>query len=95
MIHYHLSQTALSKNQEEKLLKKISSSHSQIVNLHTQYIHYAEFIDEPSSDDIKTLENLLIYGEPRESGSTSKHKFIIIPRFGNLIPMGLKSNRHC
>ncbi len=91
MIHYHCSQTALSKNQEEKLLKKISSSHSQIVNLHSQYIHYAEFIDEPSLDDIKTLENLLIYGEPRESGSTSKHKFIIIPRFGTLSPWASKA----
>ena len=91
MIHYHFSHVALSKNQEEKLLKRISSSHNQINNLHTQYIHFAEFINEPSSDEIKILENLLTYGEPRESGSTSKHKFIIIPRFGTLSPWASKA----
>lgn len=91
MIHHHFSNTALSENQLQKLLKRIQQFNKNILDIQTQYVHLTSFRESPSNENLDTLSNLLTYGEGKIQPKHSDYKFIVIPRFGTLSPWASKA----
>ena len=91
VIYHHFSNTALSENQLQKLLKRIQQFNKNILDIQTQYFHLTSFRESPSNENLDTLSNLLTYGEGKIQPKHSDYKFIVIPRFGTLSPWASKA----
>ncbi len=89
--------SALSAFRTQRLLSQLKDVHSAIVGVSARYLH---FIDAPatlSTQEVKRLEALLVYGEAFDASSEGE-QFVVIPRFGTISPWASKATdivHHC
>ena len=90
MIHTHRGIQALGAFKTKALQEKISIIQPGIKLLGTEFIHFADLIEDLSEEDISHLNNLLNYS-PRLDIGDAKSSVIVIPRLGTISPWSSKA----
>ena len=90
--------SALSPFRQQRLLQRLQAESEQVVQVHAQYIHFANASQPLSAEQAVVLEQILSYGPKSAAVDTAGTRVLVVPRLGTISPWSSKATdiaHHC
>jgi len=82
---------SLSRFRKHRLLTQCQALFPEIIDIHAQFVHFADVSEALTAEQMSVLEQILVYGPSREAEADHDNIYLVLPRPGTISPWSSKA----